>query len=176
MITKRNIFKEKRIEKGMSLKELSNNLNTNVFELKLVESFDKTPNLKYLKQMKEVLCINDEEMKEYFNDYYEMKSSESKAIKNTVSLCFAAFAFSLFFMVILYAKGALNGNYYKTLVLGLIGFSFLVGSFASFVFSKNKISNFKFIIYLIVLIVLFILCLVIYYKCYDLVYRVLNLK
>ncbi len=96
-----------------------------------------------------------------------MKSVENKILKRNVSLFLAAFMYSLAFAIIAIGIGYKDEFVYKTLVIGLIGITFLVGSFASFCLSKNKVSDIRYYIYLVILIILFVLALVLYSKGYS---------
>lgn len=169
MITRRNIIKEKRESKNISLEELSSKLNISLNELKKIENFEVQIDYKKLNIIKDELDITDQEIKEYFDSFYEVKTNESKTIKVAVSLFLIAFAFSIFFYVETF--GIRSTNYFYIWIIGLFGFSFLIGSYSLFCFSKSKISNLKYIIYLVILTILLGFSLYIYFKAFGMIYR-----
>lgn len=171
MIKKRNVFKEKREINNISLEELSSKLNITPYQMKRIENFESVVDYKNVEILKEELGISDLEIKEYYDNYYYIKSNESKIIRRTVSLFLAAFAYSVFFYVQTFVKGR-QVDYFYTIcwLVGVFGFSFLIGSFSLFCLSKDKISNLKYYIFLIILIILLGFSIYFYYKGFKMIY------
>ena len=158
MILKRNIFKEKRESKGLSLDDLGVKTGIESSELEEIESFDKEVEYKDLNKLKEILEINDEDIEKYFNYYHEIKTKESKVIKNNLILNLSSLAYALcYFLLFL-----ISIDVKLFFIYVVIGYTFIVGSYVSLVASKNLISDKKYYLLLGTFTILFILTLAVF--------------
>ncbi len=162
MILKRNIFKEKRESKELSLEELSEQLGIDSKELNKIENFEKEIDYSSLSKIKKILDINDQEVKEYFDNYYEIKSKESKAIKRSLVLNLSSLIYVLTYLPIIITDWISLNNMKFFFLVTFIGTTLLVGSYTSFVGSKGQISRKKYNIYLVIYTILFVLTLAAY--------------
>lgn len=158
MILKRNIFKEKRESKGLSLDDLANKTGIETSELEEIESFEKEIEYKNLNKLKEILEINDQDIERYFNYYYEIKTKESKVIKNNLVLNLSSLAYVLCYFLLF----AISIDVKLFFIYIVIGYTFIVGSYVSLVASKNLISKNKYYFLLGIFTILFILTLAVF--------------
>ena len=158
MILKRNIFKEKRESKGLSLDDLGAKTGIESSELEEIESFDKEVEYKDLNKLKEILEINDEDIEKYFNYYHEIKTKESKVIKNNLILNLSSLAYVLCYFLLL----LISIDVKLFFIYVVIGYTFIVGSYVSLIASKNLISDKKYYLLLGIFTILFILTLAVF--------------
>lgn len=157
MILNRNIFKEKREAKNLSVEDLANELGIKINELKEIEDFEKEIDYKNLAKIKEILDINDQEIKDYFENYYKIKTKETNVIRKYLVLHFFSFAYLLSYIPMIATQWVSLDSMKYVFTISLIGFCVLVGSYTSFLCSKKFISNKKYFSCLILFTILFIL-------------------
>lgn len=169
-----NVFKAKRIENNLSLDDLSSKTNIKKYKLMLIENFSCFPNYKNIDLLQEVLNINEQEIKEYYDLYSKINEKENKSLRRGMSLI--AISFMLSFVYKRYSRGLYC--YHQSLKIFykenpcLIYFFALVAGLSTFsivylVFSKGFIKNWKYYICLIISLILYGIILYIICKYYP---------